>query len=82
VNSLAALLSLPLLSRRRLMHRNENSTQLIGIVLSERRFMEKLNIMDVQTLILDILTHVEIALSEKKPRDVNPHPFVASLKQF
>ena len=39
--------------------RAENAAQLIGIILSNHKCLEKLNVYDVQTFILQVLNRVE-----------------------
>jgi hypothetical protein len=50
--------------------RYENAAQLIGVILSNPRFLEKLDILDVQTLILETVTRVNHHLQNKLPLDV------------
>lgn len=52
--------------------RYENAAQLIGIVLSNHRFLERLDVLDVQTFILEIVARVDHHLHNQLSLDVSP----------
>ena len=53
--------------------RYENAAQMIGIILTNHRFLEKLDVLDVQTLILEILTRVDHHIDNEAPLGVVLH---------
>ena len=57
-----------------LTQRFENSAQVIGIILSNHRFLEKLDVLDIQTLILEILIRVDQHLENRATLNVLTAP--------
>lgn len=51
--------------------RYENAAQLIGIVLSNHRFLERLDVVDLQTFILETVTRVDHHLQNKSSLQVS-----------
>lgn len=50
--------------------RFENAAQVIGIIFSNHRFLERLDVLDVQTLVLEIITRVDLHIESKLLPDV------------
>jgi ABC-type ATPase involved in cell division len=51
--------------------RYENAAQVIGIVLTNHRFLEKLDVLDVQSLVVEILNRVDSHIENKALLDVS-----------
>src|SRR5438105_3470403 len=51
-------------------YRFENAAQVIGIIFSNHRFLERLDVLDVQTLVLEIITRVDLHIDSKLLPDV------------
>jgi ABC-type ATPase involved in cell division len=51
--------------------RFENAAQVIGIIFSNHRFLERLDVLDVQTLVLEIITRVDLHIDSKLLPDVD-----------
>ena len=51
-------------------NRFENAAQVIGIIFSNHRFLERLDVLDVQTLVLEIITRVDLHIDSKLLPDV------------
>jgi len=52
--------------------RHESAAQLLAVILSNHRLLEKLEMEDVQTLILEILRRLEYHVSGKRRLGVKP----------